>query len=212
MLPNLVMGFRSLTLHPEKNNGHGTLSLILRLVSFCWPLSNGDMDVSATSWLNRRCRRPSEKARLAAEWLDGHRQRRMLIPSLLRVGVFLSILSSVLSGCVGSLCGNQELRRRASPDGKLVAVVFQRDCGATTGFSTQVTIIQNGVTLPNTIGRVFVSDDNPGIDVQWKGGDRLIVAVPDAAKRSLTTHRVSVRTGSASNASVTVEYVRAATP
>jgi len=36
-------------------------------------------------------------------------------------------------------CGNDVLTDLPSPDGKYKVVVFQRDCGATTGFSTQTT-------------------------------------------------------------------------
>jgi hypothetical protein len=31
-----------------------------------------------------------------------------------------------------------------SPDGRRDAVMFQRDCGATTGFSTQISILDTG--------------------------------------------------------------------
>jgi hypothetical protein len=111
---------------------------------------------------------------------------------------------------MGGLCGNQELRRRTSPDSKLDVVVFQRDCGATTGYSTQVTIVPSGAKLPNEIGNVLVLDNNPGIDVQWTSAERLTVAIPDTAKSSRKTDQVSVSNGLASKATVTVDYVRAA--
>ncbi len=37
-------------------------------------------------------------------------------------------------------CGNEILKEVRSPTGKMKGVVFQRDCGATTGFSTQVSV------------------------------------------------------------------------
>jgi len=42
------------------------------------------------------------------------------------------------------------------------AVIFQRDCGATTGFSTQVSIFSTNRALPNESGNVFVADTDHG--------------------------------------------------
>ena len=39
-----------------------------------------------------------------------------------------------------NMCGNEILGEFASPDRKKKVVVFQRDCGATTGFSTQASL------------------------------------------------------------------------
>src|SRR5688572_31763376 len=66
----------------------------------------------------------------------------------------------LLQGC--GLCSNDEVGRFASPDSKLEAVVFQRDCGATTGFSTQVSIVLKGSPLPDQGGNVFVADADHG--------------------------------------------------
>jgi hypothetical protein len=38
------------------------------------------------------------------------------------------------------MCGNYVVAEKISPDGRRKVVVFQRDCGATTGFSTQVSL------------------------------------------------------------------------
>jgi hypothetical protein len=58
----------------------------------------------------------------------------------------------------GDMCGNQVLKEYPSPSGKLKAVVFERDCGATTGFSTQVSIIQAGSVLENEGANLFSAD------------------------------------------------------
>ena len=46
----------------------------------------------------------------------------------------------LLSGMFDSLCGNTLLAETPSPEGNLRAVVFERNCGATTSFSTQVSV------------------------------------------------------------------------
>ena len=58
--------------------------------------------------------------------------------------VAMALIAPVL-GC-GALdpCGNEIVSRKASPSGSHEAVVFERDCGATTSWSTQVAIIRGG--------------------------------------------------------------------
>jgi hypothetical protein len=46
-----------------------------------------------------------------------------------------------LAGCGDAGCGNAVLQDLPSPEGRRHAVVFTRDCGATTAFSTQVSVL-----------------------------------------------------------------------
>ena len=62
-----------------------------------------------------------------------------------------------------------------SPDGKLQAVVFERDCGATTDFSTQVSLLQRGATLPDNPGSVLVLDRDHGRAPSGPGGGPTVV-------------------------------------
>jgi len=77
--------------------------------------------------------------------------------------LLVAAVTTILSGC-GSLdmCGNQVLQQVASPDGRFKAVIFERDCGATSGYSTQVSVLPSGTKLPNESGNVFVIDDSDG--------------------------------------------------
>lgn len=68
------------------------------------------------------------------------------------------------------LCGNSLLGEYPSPDRARKLVVFQRDCGATTGFSTQASLVRVGAGLANEIGNVFVSDTNHGAAPSGPGG------------------------------------------
>ncbi len=104
------------------------------------------------------------------------------------VGVLLLI---GFSACLDP-CGNDILTEMRSPDGRLRFVVFQRDCGATTEFSTQVSIVTSDagfLTAPTWLrstpsGNVFVADTNHGeapsgpgggpvVQVEWLGSNRL---------------------------------------
>ncbi len=54
------------------------------------------------------------------------------------------------------MCGNSFEDRITSPNGKYQAVTFLRDCGATTAFTPQVSILPVGAKLPHQNGNVFV--------------------------------------------------------
>ena len=66
------------------------------------------------------------------------------------------------------------------------AVIFQRDCGATTGFSTQISILPAQAQLGGDGGNVFVADTDhgaapsdgvggPEVHVRWLADDHLEV-------------------------------------
>ncbi len=107
----------------------------------------------------------------------------------MKVAVRLLILMSTAaaaSGCTNELCRNTIVRRLTSPDGALEAVLFERNCGATTDFSTQVSVIRTGDELPDSRGNLFVADRDPGkapaarwggptTEVEWEDGRRLVV-------------------------------------
>ena len=84
-------------------------------------------------------------------------------------------------------CSNTILAEVASPGAELKAVVFTRDCGATTGFSTQVSVLPAAAKLPVADGgNLFVADTDhgraspgigggPKVQVEWVGRNRLRV-------------------------------------
>jgi hypothetical protein len=94
---------------------------------------------------------------------------------MLRYIVALSVLAPILSGCTGDLCGNTVERTVPSPAGQTKAVVFIRDCGATTGFSTQVSVLPSGEELPNDRGNVLVLDGTVPIVLSWLSESSLAI-------------------------------------
>jgi len=106
----------------------------------------------------------------------------------------MSKLAGLLSGC--SLCGNQIRYKEKSPSGKLRAVAFERDCGATTGFTTQISILPNNQELPNEPGNVFIADGDLRIRIEWEAEDKVVITYPRDAKVRLkreNQNRVSIR-------------------
>jgi hypothetical protein len=85
------------------------------------------------------------------------------------------------------MCGNKVQAEALSPNRELRAVVFERECGATTGFSQQVSILRAGEELPNEAGNIFRAEmyygydpANPGttntkIEIQWVRNDELVI-------------------------------------
>jgi hypothetical protein len=68
------------------------------------------------------------------------------------------------------LCGNTIVSTEFSPDHRLKAVLFERNCGATTGFSSQVSVLPADRDLPNEGGNVFsASEAKGGEPTAWGG-------------------------------------------
>jgi len=84
------------------------------------------------------------------------------------------------------MCGNETLAEFVSPDQAKKIIVFQRNCGATTGFSTQASLVAINEKLRNQGGNVFAADTNrdaapsairggPELRVRWEGRNRLLL-------------------------------------
>ena len=98
--------------------------------------------------------------------------------------LLITALLPVVGGC-SDACRNALVTSAAGPDGQHSAVLFQRDCGATTGFSTQISIIATGEE-PSGGGNAFRADDNHGVapvgawggpwaEMKWLAADHLLV-------------------------------------
>jgi hypothetical protein len=75
---------------------------------------------------------------------------------------FVALVVVALWLLMPDLCGNSVIAESVAPGGRIRAVVFNRDCGATTGFSTQVSILRSSESLPNNGGNIFVADCDHG--------------------------------------------------
>lgn len=63
------------------------------------------------------------------------------------------------------MCGNDIKQKISSPSGKSVAYIFERSCGATTGFSPQLSIINKDDEFQNESGNTFRSDKD--FSIEW---------------------------------------------
>jgi hypothetical protein len=93
----------------------------------------------------------------------------------------LAVLLS-LSACEDTLCGNEVLNETPAPGDRNRAIVFERDCGATTDFSTQVSILGKNQAARNEGGNVFVAGSKLSVSVRWTSPDHLVITYPAQAK------------------------------
>ena len=108
------------------------------------------------------------------------------------IRTLLPLVLSLALGACDDACTDEVITRLASPDGKREAVMFQRDCGATSGYSTQISIVEVG-QAPAGGGNTFRADDNhgaakagnwggPWAEIKWLASDRLLVRYADKSR------------------------------
>ena len=85
-------------------------------------------------------------------------------------------------------CDNGSLKEFKSQSGKWKVVVFERSCGATTDFSTQVSVLPTDSSLPRKPGNALIIDSNHGAVAVDRNG------------------LIDVRVTFTSDASLTLEY------
>ena len=104
------------------------------------------------------------------------------------------LLVFLASGC-SEACQNSTVSTASAPSGDWKAVLFQRDCGATTGFSSQVSVTPTSES-PSGGGNVFVADfdhgaasaaswGGPWVELRWLSPQNLLIRY-DARARVFT--------------------------
>jgi hypothetical protein len=112
----------------------------------------------------------------------------------MRKCVTLFLMAYLTSGCSDG-CENSTISTAGAPTGDLEAVLFQRDCGATTGFTSQVSIEYVGKATSGP-GDVFIADTDhgaasaaswggPWVELRWLSPQNLLIRY-DAKARVFT--------------------------
>jgi hypothetical protein len=89
---------------------------------------------------------------------------------------------TLLAGCADP-CGDEVVETKVASDRSKTAVLFQRNCGATTGFNMQVSILESGQKLEGA-GNVFIADGDHGaasgelriVELAWVRPDHLLIS------------------------------------
>jgi hypothetical protein len=100
---------------------------------------------------------------------------KKLLYALLIITIVLGSVYACMDYFFGGMCGNQIVEEIPSPNKKLKAIIFTRDCGATTGFSTQLSILEIDDELENETGNTFILSDKAKGPVFDNGGSKIKV-------------------------------------
>jgi hypothetical protein len=111
------------------------------------------------------------------------------------------VIGAVVFQTPPSVCGNEIVAEFPSPDATQKLVVFERDCGATSGFSTQVSLVASNTALPNEVGNVFVADTDHGaarsgpvggpvINISWESGQSVLLTYDPKARVMMNAREV----------------------
>lgn len=100
-----------------------------------------------------------------------------------KAAIVLFLLGAT-AGC-SDTCSNKLVQVVKAPGGQHADALFQRDCGATTGFSTQVSVLTPGDKVSGG-GNAFQADDDHGAapvgewqgswaELRWLSADHLLI-------------------------------------
>ena len=92
---------------------------------------------------------------------------------------------------MSNTCGNKVVKELFAPDKTYKAIIFERNCGATTGFSTQISVVKANEDLFNESGNVFVAetDDPKYSSKEFFGGPKVEVNWIDSKSLSIEYNR-----------------------
>jgi hypothetical protein len=104
----------------------------------------------------------------------------------------VAALALLLGGCsLEGGCGDRVIEAKPDFDGNLIAYRYVRNCGATTGFSTNIAIGKRGEKA-DAAQLIFTADSNHGaadmqgdavwVEMRWTRPHRLSVAYAKAAR------------------------------
>lgn len=91
------------------------------------------------------------------------------------------------------MCDNTPIAEYPSPEGRHRVIVFERSCGATTGFSTQASLLDADEELDLGSGNLFISDTDHGAAPSGPGGGPELWVEWQSERSLLLGHDARVR-------------------
>ena len=88
---------------------------------------------------------------------------KLLFKVIIGIIVTAVIYFGIIIYSFGSdLCGNEIIETKISPNSTHKIIIFQRNCGATTDFSTQISVLEMDENIENKSGNIFSADSDHG--------------------------------------------------
>jgi hypothetical protein len=96
------------------------------------------------------------------------------------IGISLGVVILALVGSgyyfLSNVCANTMVVSSGSPSGKWKVVLFERKCGATTGFSSQISLIDAREKLKNKSGNIYIAEGYPeGYALTWTSDNSVLI-------------------------------------
>jgi hypothetical protein len=112
---------------------------------------------------------------------------RVIKMTVLQIGGVVLPMALVICGFLcwafgRGMCGNEVVHQVYSPNGRYKVIVFERNCGATTGYTTHISVLGSNTSLGGRVGNVLGADGHPDLfelEVEWQD-DTLFVIQHDA--------------------------------
>jgi len=96
---------------------------------------------------------------------------------------YAACLLCLVSAC--STCSDQVLSESTSPNGVLIATSFVRNCGATTDFSSIVTVHRKSDGLGSNQDMVFVAEGRHQLSLNWSDATTFAVKCDTCSRASI---------------------------
>ena len=110
-----------------------------------------------------------------------------MVPTLSRrlIGLLFSGLFIVsLTAC--NPCSNSVKSTAVSPDGQLAARVSERDCGATTDFSSVVNLQRASDKFDPKDGVLFIAKGQHAVSSRWTGDKQLLLTCLSCSRKDIS--------------------------
>lgn len=107
-----------------------------------------------------------------------HPNPLLIAQATVKTSLMLILLASAVFYCSEpDLCKNEIIAEYPSPDAAHKVVVFSRDCGATTGYSTHASILEKGQPLTNQGGNAFITEvaGKSSISASWRSNASVVL-------------------------------------
>src|SRR6266576_3283191 len=99
--------------------------------------------------------------------------------------LFLGLVCSLIWLVSCNPCSDTPRSKATSADGRLVANFYERNCGATTDFSSMVNVQSTSDKFRAEEGLLFVAKGRYDLSVSWTGPRTLLITCPSCARKNV---------------------------